>query len=82
LNLGEVERPILFVPYELVLLSEKSINAIKRLSTDEILATESFQANQKLEIDVRHLPRGVYYIHIVPNPKSNLAVQKHRIILE
>ena len=69
-------------PYELVLFSEKSMNEVKRLSSNEILANASFLINQKLEMDVRNLPRGVYILHIVPNSKSNFPVQKHRIILE
>jgi hypothetical protein len=70
------------VSYELILFSEKSMKAVKRMSSDEILASESFKASQKLEMNVGYLPRGVYYIHIVPDSRSNLAVQKKRIILE
>lgn len=68
--------------YELILFSEKSMNEVKRLSSNEILANKSFLMNQKLEMDVRNLPRGVYILHIVPNSKSNFPVQKHRIILK
>lgn len=33
-------------------------------------------------MDVSSLPRGTYYIHIIPDEKSKLSVQKERIILE
>lgn len=52
------------------------------MSPEEIDALESFKANKKIEMDVRSFPRGIYYIHIVPDGKLKLAVQKTRIILE
>ena|GEM_PF-4623614 len=70
------------IPFELLLFSDKSMNTVRRLSPNEIKASVSFQINQKLEMDVRNLPRGVYILHIVPNSKSNLPIQTHRIILE
>jgi len=70
------------IPFEVILYSEKSMKAIKRMSPEEIDALESFKANKKIEMDVRSFPRGIYYIHIVPGGKLKLAVQKTRIILE
>lgn len=70
------------IPFGVILYSERSMKAIKRLSPEEIGGLESFKANRKIEMDVRSFPRGIYYIHIVPDGKSKLAVQKTRIILE
>lgn len=70
------------VSFDLILYSEKSMEAVKRLAHEDLVALDSFHTNQKLEIDVKNLPRGVYYIHLIPDPKSNLPVQKVRVVLE
>jgi len=70
------------VSFDLILYSEKSMEAVKRLVYEDLVAMNSFHTNQKLEIDVKNLPRGVYYIHLIPDPKSNLSVQKVRVVLE
>lgn len=70
------------IPFEVILYSKKSMKAIKRLSSEEIDALESFNANQKIEMNVGNLPRGTYFLHIVPDGKSKMPVQKTRIVLE
>lgn len=70
------------IPFEVILYSERSLEAIKRLTPEEIDSLGSFKANQKIEMDVGNLPRGTYYIHIVSDGKSKLPVEKRRVILE
>ncbi|GMQ28231.1 hypothetical protein [Algoriphagus confluentis] len=70
------------VSFDLILYSEKSMEPVKRLVYENPVAMDSFGTNQKLEIDVKNFPRGVYYLHLIPNPNSKLPVQKVRVVLE
>lgn len=70
------------IPFQINLYSEKSTKAVKSLSFEQARALDSYKLNKKIEMDVSSLPRGTYYIHIIPDEKSKLAVQKERIILE
>ncbi|MHA4740606.1 T9SS type A sorting domain-containing protein [Dyadobacter sp. MSC1_007] len=70
------------IPFQVNLYSEKSTKAIKSISSEQASVLRSFKSNKKIEMDVSGLPRGTYFIHIVPDEKSKLSVQKERIILE
>lgn len=70
------------IPFEVILYSEKSMKAVKHLTQEEVNSLESFKTNHGIEMDVANLPRGVYYLHTIPDKKSKLAIQRTKIILE
>ncbi len=70
------------IPFEVILYSEKSMKAVKHLTQEEVNSLESFKTNHSIEMDVADLPRGIYYLHTIPDKKSKLAIQKTKIIIE
>lgn len=70
------------ISYDLILYSEKSMEAVRRYTYEDLLTSDSFQSKQKLEMDVKEIPRGVYYLHLIPDPKSKMPIQKVRVILD
>ncbi|SHM79382.1 hypothetical protein SAMN04488057_103347 [Cyclobacterium lianum] len=70
------------IPFEVILYSEKTMEAVIHLTQEEVNSLESFKTNHGIEMDVADLPRGIYYLHTIPDKKSKLAIQKTKIILE
>lgn len=68
------------LPEKILLLSEKSTIPIKTYILSEVKKNNEFNGN-KLEINVKDLPRGTYYLHAVSGEGAREKTEKKRIIL-
>ncbi len=68
------------LPYMLDLYSEKSGNKVRSISVDEIHKLGSLK-DGKIEMDVRGLPKGLYFLHIVPRKGKGNKTEKMQIII-
>lgn len=64
------------LPEKILFFSEKSTIPVKSFNLSEVKKSNGFNGN-KLEISVKELPRGVYYIHAISGEKT----EKRRIVL-
>lgn len=70
------------LPERIVLYSEKSTIPALSVSVQEIYNKKEFKGGDKIELDVRELPRGTYYLHVIPKEGTEQKIEKIRIILE
>ncbi|NBB28477.1 T9SS type A sorting domain-containing protein [Cellulophaga sp. BC115SP] len=64
------------------LYQESSGKVLKSISNQELYNIDSSSDGSKLQLDVKNLPRGVYYLHINPKKESEQHIEKIRILLE
>lgn len=70
------------LPDEINLLSEKSTKPIQSISLKDVFDRKAFKDGNKVEFDVKNLPRGTYYVHVINHRKKNNEVDAIRVILE
>lgn len=70
------------LPHKINLYSEKSIDAVKTVYVKDIFDSKSFKNGNKIEMYIKDLPRGVYFLHIIPNNNSSQKTDKIRILLK
>lgn len=71
-----------YLPERVLFISETTKQAVVSLNIGEYFSQKKFRDNNKIDVSVGELPRGVYYIHSVPAKDSKLDIQKIRIVLE
>jgi hypothetical protein len=67
------------LPEEILLYSEKSAEPVKSINTKHFYERQLFTEGSKIILDVKSLPRGVYYLHLISKQQNT---EKIRIILE
>lgn len=70
------------LPERVELLSEKSTKPIKSVDVQEAFASKSLQGGNKISFDVKGLPRGIYYLHIINSKDKGKELDAVRILLE
>lgn len=71
------------LPEQLELFSEKSTKAIRSVEVREVFENKSFKNNNAIEFDVKDLPRGIYYLHVVDSKREEREKLKSiRLLLE
>lgn len=71
------------LPDQINLYSEKSTKPVKTINVQEIYQKKAFVDGVKVEIPIKELPRGVYYIKVFNSRKSaDKQVESTRIIIE
>ncbi len=70
------------LPDEILLLSEHSTKAVRVVAVQEVFERQAMENGNTLKIDVRDLPRGIYYLHIKNNRRQDKKVDIIRILLE
>jgi hypothetical protein len=70
------------LPSQILLYPSNSPDQAISIYLDDVLAKKGLIDGNKLEIDVRHLPKGLYFLHIIPKNNKNIQVQKMQIIIE
>lgn len=71
-----------YLPERVILISEATKQTVVSLNIGDYFSQKKFRDNNKIDMNVGELPRGVYYIHSVPAKDSKLEVQKIRVVLE
>ncbi len=69
------------LPGEIILYSEGSTKPLRTINMGEVFSRKAFREGNKVDIDVRDLPRGVYYIHLIPLPAQKAEVERIRLLL-
>ena len=70
------------LPDDITLLSENSTKPLKTVNVQEALSRKAFKNGNQIEIDVRDLPRGTYYLHINNSRRKDKTVDAIRMLLE
>lgn len=70
------------LPDQIDLLSEKSTIPIKTVDVQEIYAQNGLLNGGRIEIDVKDLPRGVYYLHVKNSRREENKLDAIRIVLK
>lgn len=70
------------LPEEIRLFSEKSTNPIQRINVQEAHRQKAFKNGNQLELEVKSLPRGTYYLHIINSKRKDLETDIIRLLLE
>ena len=70
------------LPNEIRLLSEKSTNPIFTINVQDAYSQKAFKNGNQLELDVKNLPRGTYYLHIINANRKDLEKDIIRLMLE
>lgn len=70
------------LPDKIELLSEGSTKPVKMVDVQEVFSRKTFTKGNQIEIDVRELPRGTYYLHILNSRRKDKEVDALRILLE
>ncbi|GAA4419489.1 hypothetical protein GCM10023187_53850 [Nibrella viscosa] len=69
------------LPEQIVLINEKNTSITKIVNMKDLIKEQTFRENRKVEIDVRHLPRGTYYLHFKSANIMNKVDNIVRILL-
>lgn len=70
------------LPDEIALLAEASTKPVKTVNVQETFSRKTFKNGKQIEIDVRGLPRGTYYLHIKNSRRKDKEVDAIRVLLE
>lgn len=70
------------LPDEILLLSEHSTKAVRTIAVQEAFERKAMEQGNTLKVDVRDLPRGIYYLHIKNSRRQDEKVDIIRILLE
>ncbi len=70
------------LPVQIELYSESSLKVVKSISIAQVYNEKLFVEGNVLAIDVRDLPRGIYYLRIVPNKNVDDDVKQIRVSLQ
>jgi hypothetical protein len=69
------------LPERLTIFSEKTSKPVKTVSIKDVFDRKAFREGNKLDVDVRDLPRGVYYFHLTSPKQKPGEVDRVRIVL-
>jgi hypothetical protein len=69
------------LPETIKLYSESSTIPVKLIRVADIYNKKEFKDGNKVEINVKDLPRGTYYLHIESKSNSE-KIEKMRILLQ
>lgn len=69
------------LPDEINLYSENSMKPVKSVKIQQAFSQRLFKDNN-LAIDVKELPRGIYFLHVTPNKADKKNIEKMRIVLK
>lgn len=70
------------LPDEIILLSEASTKAIKTVNVQDAFYRKALKNGHQVQIEVKDLPRGTYYLHIKNSRRKNKEVDSIRLLLE
>ncbi len=70
------------LPKTITLFHESSTKPELQIQIEEWYRKRADIEQNKLQLDLRDLPRGIYYLHIAPSEKSGKKTEKLKIILE
>jgi hypothetical protein len=70
------------IPSQIALFSEKSTDPVRTIAAVDVFKKKGFKDKNKLEINVKDLPRGNYYLHVKHAKIVNKATEKIRVILD
>lgn len=70
------------LPERVELLSEKSTNPVRSINIQEVHERKGFVNGNRLEFDVKDLPRGVYYVHVINSRRKEKEKDSIRLIIE
>jgi hypothetical protein len=70
------------IPAQIALFSEKSTEPVRTVAAADFFKRKAFKDNNKIEINVKDLPRGNYYLHVKHAKIVNKATEKIRVILD
>lgn len=70
------------LPDDITLLSEKSTKPVKTVNVQDAFSQKAFKNGNQIELDVRDLPRGIYYLHINNSRRKDNQVDAIRMVLE
>lgn len=70
------------LPERVELLSEKSTNPVRSINIQEVHERKGFVNGNRLEFDVKDLPRGVYYVHVTNSRRKEKEKDSIRLIIE
>ena len=69
------------LPDRLELFSESSKTLVLSINVKEELDKKSFKGGKQLDIDLKSIPRGIYYLHAIDEKQKKKVVQVIRILL-
>lgn len=70
------------IPVQIALFSEKSTEPVRNVAAVDFFKRKAFKDKNKIEIDVKDLPRGNYYLHVKHAKLLNKGTEKIRVILD
>ncbi|WP_353718660.1 hypothetical protein [Dyadobacter sp. 676] len=70
------------LPEQIILYSEKSTAPARSVLVKGTYNQGAFKNGNTIELPVRDLPRGNYFLHVVPGKDSDQKTDKIRIVLE
>ena len=70
------------LPEEIRLLSEKSTNPVRTVNVQDTYSQKAFKNGNQVELDVKNLARGTYYLNIINSKRKDLATDIIRLVLE
>lgn len=70
------------LPEQILLYSEQSTVPAKTVQVKDVFQKGAFKNGNTIELPVKDVARGNYYLHVVPQKGSDSKVDKIRIILE
>lgn len=70
------------LPEQVILYSEKSTTPAKTVQVKDVFQNGAFKNGNTIELPVKDLARGNYYLHVVPGKDSEQKVDKIRILLD
>lgn len=70
------------LPEQIILYSEKSTAPVRSVLVKDTYNQGAFKNGNTIELQVKDLPRGNYYLHVVPGKDSEQKADKIRILLE
>lgn len=69
------------LPDQIDLLSEESAKSVRSVNVQDVFRTKAFKEGNKINFDVKELPRGTYYLHIKNSKAEDEERKSIRIIL-
>lgn len=69
-------------PSTLSLVSESSSKEVQTVNVEKAIANKQIGDDGKITLDVKNLPRGIYYLNTIPNSSSKEKPSTMRIKLE
>lgn len=70
------------LPEQIDLFSEKSTKAVRSVKVKDTFDKKAFKNNNAIDFDVKDLPRGTYYLHVIDSKKKDKEVEAIRVVLE